>query len=185
MKSISNVTVEQIEAWPLNEDGYHVSPDGLQIKLGRRVTIGKECLLFDRSQMGDDSRMGDRSQMGDDSRMGDKILISKSITSIRGSKYTINWYSPTQIAIGCNVRTPEEWERVYKKVAKEEDFEDDQVTEYRAYFDLLVKMGPVGFSVRTDEDLKKDREEFEASQKAWQEELARLLAIKAPQEVPA
>ena len=176
MKSVFNPTVEQIESWPLNEEGFHVSPEGVRIKLGRQVTIGKECTLFDGARMGDRARMGDGASMGARASMGEKVKATTVVTAIHGSKYVISWFSPTQIAIGCTVFTPDEWLEEYESLAEDEDFTADQVKEYRSYFDFLIAQGPSGMTMRSEEELEADRKEFQAKEKAHQEEMAKLRA---------
>ncbi len=65
--------------------------------------------------------------------------------------------------------TPKEWLKVYEEVAKSEGFNEDQVAEYRRYFDFLIAMGPVGIEKMTAKDIKEAEErqaKFEAEMKA-------------------
>jgi hypothetical protein len=108
--------------------------------------------------------------------MGDEVKVTSVVTAIHGSKFVISWHSPTQIAIGCTVFTPDEWREEYEELADEHDFTEDQVKEYRAYFDFLIAQGPAGMTMRTQEELEADRKEFQARMAKHDEEMKALRA---------
>jgi len=66
-------SADEIRAWPQNESGWHVSPNG------DRVTLGNDVKLGDRVTLGDWVTLGDRVKLGD----GVKVPPNTSSTEIK------------------------------------------------------------------------------------------------------
>ena len=82
---------------------------------------------------------GDARVYGDALVCGD--AWSTSPLYIQGSMHAATNYAHGKIAIGCQIRTFQEWAASYKQIGKENGYSAEQIAEYKAIIDLFIKIG--------------------------------------------
>ena len=65
--------VEGIKAWPKNDEGWYVAPNGNRVQLADEVTLGYWV------QLGNYVRLGNRVQLGNDVRLGDWVRLGNCV----------------------------------------------------------------------------------------------------------
>jgi carbonic anhydrase/acetyltransferase-like protein (isoleucine patch superfamily) len=112
---------------------------GNYAKVGNFATVGDYALVGNFAKVGDYAKVGDSAKVGNSAKVGDSAKFKSSPIYIIGSKHIINYYGNEKIAIGCFVKTFEEWEKEYKLIGKANGYTDEQIEEYKVYIDLIKK----------------------------------------------
>jgi len=65
----------EILAWPKDALGWHISPEGIHVRIGKEVEIGEDCLIEDRLELGDNCRVGPRCSIDERCQVGPRCRI--------------------------------------------------------------------------------------------------------------
>ena len=101
------------------------------ILVGDYAKVGNYALVGDYAMVGNSATVGDSAMVGNFATVGDFAKFKSSPIYIIGSKHIINYYGNEKIAIGCFVKTFEEWEKEYKLIGKANGYTDEQIEEYK------------------------------------------------------
>lgn len=65
---------------------------------------------------------------------------AKSPLQIQGTKHFFNVASDNEITIGCERHTFEEWLEKYDEIGRNNNYSDEDITEYKKYIDLAASL---------------------------------------------
>ena len=96
------------------------------------------------SQYGNAWVYGDAQVSGDAQVYGNaRVLIGNHkvkdvcLLQIQGTAHSVCSPDFFHIRIGCQERTPEDWQENFKSVGKSNNYSDEQIIEYKRYIDLF------------------------------------------------
>jgi hypothetical protein len=111
---------------------------------------GNACVSGDAEVSGNARVLGDAEVSGN-AEIHDALMCGgfweKSPLQIRGSLYLFNVAGKNQIAVGCHIKTVEEWRDIYKNKFVEYRFTKDEQREYLLYFNLASALYGFGFTL--------------------------------------
>ena len=91
------------------------------------------------SQSGDAWVHGDAEVYGDARvLLGCHIVKEICLLQIQGSAHSVCSPDGVIIKIGCQERTPQEWQESFESVGKSNGYTDAQIVEYKRYIDLFA-----------------------------------------------
>ena len=132
------LTIEQIRSWPVDVNGWHVSPGGKHIKLGDRCKLGDDCKLGNRCILGDRCNLGDYCILGDDCNLGDDCILDQSPIYIIGTQYFVAYAGGDLVQSGCITKPITWWLENVERCAQEHSYTAAQQKEYRMHIEHVA-----------------------------------------------
>ena len=116
------MTIDEIYALPVDDDGWRILPNGYRLNLGEGVKLGTEV------------RLGDWVTLGDDG-----LSFAFSPLQIQGSRHLLYVAGPSVIGIGCERHSAEWWLENYELEGRENGYTDAQIAEYKHWLDAAIE----------------------------------------------
>ena len=110
------MTIDEIYALPVDDDGWRILPNGYRVKVGDGV------------------RLGDWVTLGDDG-----LSFAFSPLQIQGSRHLLYVAGPSVIGIGCERHSAEWWLENYELEGRENGYTDAQIAEYKHWLDAAIE----------------------------------------------
>jgi len=85
-------SVDEIRSWPIDNDGWHVAPNGNGVKLGNWVTLGNGVKLGNWVTLGNGVTLGDGVTLGNGVTLGDNVKLGNGVTSLQLNEDAIQSY---------------------------------------------------------------------------------------------
>ena len=104
------MTIDEIYALPVDDDGWRILPNGYRVKLGDWVWLGDDGLSFAFSPL-----------------------------QIQGSRHLLYVAGPSVIGIGCERHSAEWWLENYELEGRENGYTDAQIAEYKHWLDAAIE----------------------------------------------
>ena len=132
------LTIELIRSWPVDADGWHVSPEGKHVKLGYYCTLGDDCTLGYRCKLGNDCKLGYRCTLGDRCTLGYRCVLTHTPIYIIGTKYFVAYVSGDLVQSGCITKPISWWLENVERCAQEHSYTPTQQKEYRMHVEHVA-----------------------------------------------
>ena len=128
------MTIDEIYALPVDDDGWRILPNGYRVNLGDGVKLGDWVWLRDGVDVGDGVTLGDWVTLGNDG-----VSFAFSPLQIQGSRHLLYVAGPSVIGIGCERHSAEWWLENYELEGRENGYTDAQIAEYKHWLDAAIE----------------------------------------------
>jgi hypothetical protein len=120
------MTLEEIYAIPVGEDGWRVLPNGKNVKFGDHIQWTTTNI---------------DATVGNGAKVGDGAVFVKSPLSVQGTRHLACQSAPGVISIGCQTHDFEYWIEHVIGIARQNGYTDEEGLEYQKIVSFIVANG--------------------------------------------
>jgi UDP-3-O-[3-hydroxymyristoyl] glucosamine N-acyltransferase len=141
---ISNNVIIEEEAYIYCNSIIHRS-----VYIEKAATIGLGTCIYPCAHIGRDSNINKHSVIGTKATIEDRS--NPLIVSFAESMYSVSYWGEDKVAIGCQVKTIDEWLDNHKEIAKKYGFDKTRTAKYLGYLRVIKLLHKMNMKAKNKE----------------------------------